>query len=111
VFCLQEFRQAAQDFDFGVPGSLVGDDRILQCVLSHVQKLQGQQQQSQAPAGTAAQSGVLLLSNDKVMQLKVSGHVTSVSASSRDLVWHCDQHQPRTRPGFSVCAQQTLPLG
>lgn len=74
VLCLQEFRQAAQDFDFGVPASsLVGDDRILQCALSHVQKQQGQQQQDQAPADRSAQSGVLLLSNDKIMQLKVGG--------------------------------------
>jgi hypothetical protein len=80
---MQEFRQAAHDFDFGVPAnSLVGDDRILQCALS--QQLKQQQQQdrqhsspeqqlvAQGLYGGGAQSGVLLLSNDKVMQLKVS---------------------------------------
>lgn len=71
--CLQDFRQAAQDFDFGVTAtSLVGDDRILQCALSQAQQLYSQrpdQQDDMSP--TSAQAGVLLLSNDKVMQLKV----------------------------------------
>jgi hypothetical protein len=71
----QEFRQAAQDCDFGVPASaLVGDDRILQCALSKQQRLR--QQEGQQDSGSAGQgwtrSGVLLLSNDKVLQLKVS---------------------------------------
>jgi hypothetical protein len=105
---LQEFRQAAQDFNFGVPASsLVGDDRILQCALSHVQKLQGQQQQDQAP-GRAAQSGVLLLSNDKVMQLKVRG--PALLSRQQGL-----QRTLRPRPtweGLSfLCAQQAVLLG
>lgn len=66
--CLQDFRQAAKQFDFGMPANdLVGDDRILQCALSQVQQLPECQHSQQYP-----QAGVLLLSNDKVMQLKVS---------------------------------------
>jgi hypothetical protein len=76
------FRQAAHDFDFGVPAnSLVGDDRILQCALSQLLKQQRQQDRqhgshdqqlaAQVLNGVRAQSAVLLLSNDKVMQLKV----------------------------------------
>lgn len=70
---LQDFRQAAQDFDFGVTAtSLVGDDRILQCALSQAQQLHSQRPHQQDDmSSTSAQAGVLLLSNDKVMQLKV----------------------------------------
>jgi hypothetical protein len=71
----QEFRQAAHDCDFGVPASaLVGDDRILQCALSKQHRLREQEgQQQPRPNGQGATCcGVLLLSNDKVLQLKVS---------------------------------------
>jgi hypothetical protein len=71
--CLQDFRQAAQEFDFDVTAnSLVGDDRILQCALSQQQQLHSRQQDQRGElSATRAQAGVLLLSNDKVMQLKV----------------------------------------
>jgi hypothetical protein len=70
---LQEFRQAAIDHDPGVPpSSLSADDRILQCALSQ-QKIQAGLQAAGAGAehGQHVCGGVLLLSNDKVMQLKV----------------------------------------
>lgn len=74
-WCLQEFRQAAQDCDFGVPASsLVADDRILQCALSKARSLQQQQEQQQPESVRAPawkRQGVLLLTNDKVVQLKV----------------------------------------
>ena len=74
LLCAQELRQAAHDFDFGVPASsLVGDDSILQCALSQLRQQRQRQEQLVGRGAPAwSQSGVLLLSNDKVMQLKVS---------------------------------------
>lgn len=71
---MQEFRQAAQDCDFGMPASsLVADDRILQCALSKARALQQQEQQQPESVSAPAwkRQGVLLLTNDKVVQLKV----------------------------------------
>lgn len=100
---MQEFRQAAHDFDLGGPAnSLVGNDRILQCALSQQLKQQQQDKQRNSPEqqlvaqglySLGAQSGVLILSNDKVMQLKVSFDpcVLDIRFSSNSLC-ACDMH-------------------
>lgn len=65
VLRLQEFRDAAREHSLGAGDKdLVADDRILQCAM-HLQ----QQQQQQAHGG--ASTGLVLLTNDMVLQLKV----------------------------------------
>jgi hypothetical protein len=67
-YALQEFRDAAREHSLGQGDKdLVADDRILQCAM-HVQQRQRQQQ---AAAGVAA--GLVLLTSDMVLQIKVSG--------------------------------------
>ena len=93
ALAVQEFRQAAQDFDFGVPQtSLVADDHILQCALSRLQRVQQQQveKQAQGAAGSTWQhSGVLLMTDDKIMQLKVCGGVLGSYCKQATMMCGC----------------------
>jgi hypothetical protein len=69
--CLQEFRAAAREQDFGVPDkALSADDRILQAALSRRAELHSWQQQQQQVARCSCE--VLLLTNDTAFRLKVS---------------------------------------
>lgn len=87
----QEFRQAAQDHDFGVLSSAMNaDDRILQCAIAEAAALKQQQQEQRMQPSGWSHHGVLLLTNDKVMSLKVCvGMWTCVHASCVLLSLQC----------------------